>query len=162
MSRIVTEMGRGGTMTAMTEEEIATGIVMTTGTAETLIEEVCYSACLEPVARLGSTQLLFGSNIHLAHHDLISDSSKLICLNDEYLSFAPLLLGFDSRGGGGGGRRAFGSGFRRDYDDSRGSSDRYGDRDRYGEREDRFERRDERREERGESSIYKRCLVSII
>ncbi|XP_028261038.1 eukaryotic translation initiation factor 4Ba isoform X2 [Parambassis ranga] len=55
--------------------------------------------------------------------------------------------GFDSRGGGGG-RRAFGSGFRRDYDDSRGSNDRYGDRDRYGEREDRYERRDERREER--------------
>ncbi|XP_044036529.1 eukaryotic translation initiation factor 4Ba isoform X6 [Siniperca chuatsi] len=53
--------------------------------------------------------------------------------------------GFDSRGGGGGGRRAFGSGFRRDYDDSRGSNDRYGDRDRYGERD---ERRDERREER--------------
>ncbi|CAJ1051599.1 eukaryotic translation initiation factor 4Ba isoform X4 [Xyrichtys novacula] len=55
--------------------------------------------------------------------------------------------GYDSRGGGGG-RRAFGSGFRRDYDDSRGSNDRYGDRDRYPEREDRFERRDERREER--------------
>ncbi|XP_070814533.1 eukaryotic translation initiation factor 4Ba isoform X2 [Chaetodon trifascialis] len=55
--------------------------------------------------------------------------------------------GYDSRGGGGG-RRAFGSGFRRDYDDSRGSSDRYGDRDRYGEREDRYERRDERREDR--------------
>ncbi|XP_078104228.1 eukaryotic translation initiation factor 4Ba isoform X4 [Sander vitreus] len=57
--------------------------------------------------------------------------------------------GFDSRGGGGS-RRAFGSGFRRDYDDSRGSSDRYGERDRYGDREDRYERRtDERREERG-------------
>ncbi|XP_076610556.1 eukaryotic translation initiation factor 4Ba isoform X2 [Chaetodon auriga] len=55
--------------------------------------------------------------------------------------------GYDSRGGGGG-RRAFGSGFRRDYDDSRGSSDRYGDRDRYGEREDRYERRDDRREDR--------------
>ncbi|XP_078104227.1 eukaryotic translation initiation factor 4Ba isoform X3 [Sander vitreus] len=56
--------------------------------------------------------------------------------------------GFDSRGGGGS-RRAFGSGFRRDYDDSRGSSDRYGERDRYGDREDRYERRtDERREER--------------
>ncbi|XP_024126001.1 eukaryotic translation initiation factor 4B isoform X5 [Oryzias melastigma] len=54
--------------------------------------------------------------------------------------------GFDSRGGGG--RRAFGSGFRRDYDDSRGSSDRYGDRDRYGEREERYERRAEPREER--------------
>ncbi|XP_070706802.1 eukaryotic translation initiation factor 4Ba isoform X3 [Pempheris klunzingeri] len=54
--------------------------------------------------------------------------------------------GFDSRGGGG--RRAFGSGFRRDYDDSRGSNDRYGGRDRYGEREERYERRDERREER--------------
>uniref|UniRef100_A0A3P8UWG2 Eukaryotic translation initiation factor 4B n=1 Tax=Cynoglossus semilaevis TaxID=244447 RepID=A0A3P8UWG2_CYNSE len=55
--------------------------------------------------------------------------------------------GYDSRSGGG--RRAFGSGFRRDYDDSRGSGDRYGDKDRYGDREDRYERRDERREERG-------------
>ncbi|XP_061583718.1 eukaryotic translation initiation factor 4Ba isoform X2 [Cololabis saira] len=55
--------------------------------------------------------------------------------------------GFDSRGGGG--RRAFGTSFRREYDDNRGSSDRYGDRDRYGEREDRYERREERREERG-------------
>ncbi|XP_029947733.1 eukaryotic translation initiation factor 4Ba isoform X1 [Salarias fasciatus] len=55
--------------------------------------------------------------------------------------------GYDSRGGGG--RRAFGTGFRRDYDDSRGSGDRYGDRDRYGgDREDRYERRDDRREER--------------
>lgn len=54
--------------------------------------------------------------------------------------------GFD-RDRGGGGRRAFGSGFRRDYDDreeGRGG-DRYGDR--YGDREDRYERR----EERGES-----------
>lgn len=60
-----------------------------------------------------------------------------------------VLQGFDSRGGGGG-RRAFGSGFRRDYDDSRGSNDRYGDRDRYGERDsDRYDRRDDRREERG-------------
>ncbi|XP_020502550.1 eukaryotic translation initiation factor 4Ba isoform X2 [Labrus bergylta] len=50
--------------------------------------------------------------------------------------------GFDSRGGSGGGRRAFGSGFRRDNDDIRGSNDRY------GEREERFERRDDRREER--------------
>ncbi|XP_041835795.1 eukaryotic translation initiation factor 4Ba [Melanotaenia boesemani] len=56
--------------------------------------------------------------------------------------------GFDSRGGGGGGRRAFGSGFRRDYDDNRGSSDRYSDRDRYGDRDDRYDKRDERREER--------------
>ncbi|XP_059185689.1 eukaryotic translation initiation factor 4Ba isoform X2 [Centropristis striata] len=55
--------------------------------------------------------------------------------------------GFDSRGGGGG-RRAFGSGFRRDYDDSRGSSDRYGERERYGGGEDRYERRDERRDDR--------------
>ncbi|XP_048872981.1 eukaryotic translation initiation factor 4Ba isoform X1 [Brienomyrus brachyistius] len=57
--------------------------------------------------------------------------------------------GYDSRSGGG--RRPFGSGFRRDYDDRRddfrGSSDRYGDR--YADREDRYERRDERREERG-------------
>lgn len=73
--------------------------------------------------------------------------------------FSPdVLLGYDSRGGGGGGaggggRRAFGSGFRRDYDDNRSSSDRYGERDRYGDREDRYERRDERREERGESLL---------
>nr|XP_015199769.1 PREDICTED: eukaryotic translation initiation factor 4B isoform X2 [Lepisosteus oculatus] len=56
--------------------------------------------------------------------------------------------GFDSRGGG---RRPFGSGFRRDYDDRRddfrGSGDRYGER--YGERDDRYDRRDERREDRG-------------
>ncbi|XP_057175730.1 eukaryotic translation initiation factor 4Ba isoform X1 [Triplophysa rosa] len=57
--------------------------------------------------------------------------------------------GYDSRSGG---RRPFGSGFRRDYgddrrDDNRGSGDRYGDR--YGDREDRYERRDERREDRG-------------
>ncbi|KAK6466875.1 eukaryotic translation initiation factor 4B-like isoform X2 [Huso huso] len=57
---------------------------------------------------------------------------------------------FDSRGGG---RRAFGSGFKRDYDDRR--DDFRGGSDRYGDREDRFERReerpsrDERREERG-------------
>ncbi|XP_027857976.1 eukaryotic translation initiation factor 4Ba isoform X2 [Xiphophorus couchianus] len=55
--------------------------------------------------------------------------------------------GFDSRGGGGG-RRAFGSSFRRDYEDGRGSNDRFGDRDRYGDREDRYDRRDDRREER--------------
>ncbi|XP_037106887.1 eukaryotic translation initiation factor 4Ba [Syngnathus acus] len=59
--------------------------------------------------------------------------------------------GYDSRGGGGG-RRAFGSSFRRDYDDNRGSNDRFGDRDRYGERdrysEDRYERRDEKRDDR--------------
>ncbi|XP_075951735.1 eukaryotic translation initiation factor 4Ba isoform X2 [Anarhichas minor] len=62
--------------------------------------------------------------------------------------------GFDSRGGSagrdaGGGRRAFGTGFRRDYDDSRGSSDRFGDRERYGERgerEDRYEKREEKRD----------------
>ncbi|XP_063766803.1 eukaryotic translation initiation factor 4Ba isoform X3 [Eleginops maclovinus] len=58
--------------------------------------------------------------------------------------------GFDSRGGGGGSRRAFGTGFRRDYDDTRGSSDRYGERERYGDREDRYERKDERREERSD------------
>ncbi|XP_071385023.1 eukaryotic translation initiation factor 4Ba isoform X3 [Centroberyx affinis] len=61
--------------------------------------------------------------------------------------------GYDSRSGGG--RRAFGSGYRRDYDDNRSSNDRYGDRDRYGEREDRFERRDERREERGEAPLQR-------
>lgn len=53
MSRIVTEMGHGGTMTAMMAEETATGIGMTTGTAETMIEEVCRSACLNPA--FGST-----------------------------------------------------------------------------------------------------------
>uniref|UniRef100_A0A673LD24 Eukaryotic translation initiation factor 4B-like n=1 Tax=Sinocyclocheilus rhinocerous TaxID=307959 RepID=A0A673LD24_9TELE len=56
--------------------------------------------------------------------------------------------GYDSRSGG---RRPFGSGFRRDYDDrrddGRGSGERYGDR--YGDREERCERRDERLEDRG-------------
>ncbi|XP_051563100.1 eukaryotic translation initiation factor 4Bb isoform X2 [Myxocyprinus asiaticus] len=47
--------------------------------------------------------------------------------------------GFDSRGGG---RRGFGTGFRRDFDDRR-------DGDRFGDREDRLDRRDDRREERG-------------
>ncbi|XP_033822225.2 eukaryotic translation initiation factor 4B-like isoform X1 [Periophthalmus magnuspinnatus] len=54
--------------------------------------------------------------------------------------------GYDSRGGGGG-RRAFGSSFRRDDYDSRSSSDRFGERERYGD--DRYERREERREDRG-------------
>lgn len=45
MSRIVTEMVHGATMTAMMEEETATGIAMTTGTAGTMTEEVCSSAC---------------------------------------------------------------------------------------------------------------------
>uniref|UniRef100_G3NZ55 Eukaryotic translation initiation factor 4B n=1 Tax=Gasterosteus aculeatus aculeatus TaxID=481459 RepID=G3NZ55_GASAC len=55
--------------------------------------------------------------------------------------------GFDSRGGSsaGGGRRAFGTGYRRD-DDSRGSSDRYGERERYGDREERYEKKDDNRE----------------
>ncbi|TRY59437.1 hypothetical protein DNTS_027833 [Danionella cerebrum] len=51
--------------------------------------------------------------------------------------------GYDSRSGGG--RRPFGSGFRRDYDDRR--DDQRGDR--YGDREERFEKREERREDRG-------------
>uniref|UniRef100_A0A8C1Z7M3 Eukaryotic translation initiation factor 4B n=1 Tax=Cyprinus carpio TaxID=7962 RepID=A0A8C1Z7M3_CYPCA len=59
-----------------------------------------------------------------------------------------LISGYDSRGGG---RRPFGSGFRRDYDDRRddvrGSGERYGDR--YSDREERYERRDEKREDRG-------------
>uniref|UniRef100_A0A672QBT2 Eukaryotic translation initiation factor 4B n=1 Tax=Sinocyclocheilus grahami TaxID=75366 RepID=A0A672QBT2_SINGR len=59
-----------------------------------------------------------------------------------------LISGYDSRSGG---RRPFGSGFRRDYDDrrddGRGSGERYGDR--YGDREERCERRDERLEDRG-------------
>lgn len=59
------------------------------------------------------------------------------------------VLGFDSRGGGGGSRRTFGTGYRRDFDDTRGSSDRYGERDRFPERDERYDRRDERREERG-------------
>lgn len=58
-----------------------------------------------------------------------------------------MFLGFESRGGG---RRAFGSGFRRDYDDRR-------DGDRYGE--DRYERRDDRREDRG--TVYFRVLVLL-
>ncbi|KAL1020771.1 hypothetical protein UPYG_G00004460 [Umbra pygmaea] len=83
--------------------------------------------------------------------------------------------GFDSRSGGGG-RRAFGTGYRRDEggqesyrrDDYRGNGDRYGDRggdrysdrggdrygdrggDRYGDRGgDRYERREESRDDRG-------------
>lgn len=43
MSRIDTEMGRAGIMTAMMEEETVIGNATTTGTAETLTE-VCYSA----------------------------------------------------------------------------------------------------------------------
>lgn len=38
MSQIDTEMGQDGTMTAMMEEETATEIAMTTGTAETTTE----------------------------------------------------------------------------------------------------------------------------
>ncbi|XP_034440857.1 eukaryotic translation initiation factor 4B-like isoform X3 [Hippoglossus hippoglossus] len=56
--------------------------------------------------------------------------------------------GFDSRGGSGGSRRAFGTGFRRDYDDNRGSGDRFGDKDRYGDRDDKYEKREERRDDR--------------
>ncbi|KAL0977830.1 hypothetical protein UPYG_G00161840 [Umbra pygmaea] len=53
-----------------------------------------------------------------------------------------------------GGRRAFGSGYRRDDD---GGGGRYGDRDRYGgDKEDRYERREERREERGEGGPTQR------
>uniref|UniRef100_A0A4W4EUS8 Eukaryotic translation initiation factor 4B n=1 Tax=Electrophorus electricus TaxID=8005 RepID=A0A4W4EUS8_ELEEL len=59
-----------------------------------------------------------------------------------------LVTGYESRSTG---RRQFGSGFPRDYDDRRddyrGSGDRYGDR--YGDRDDRYERREERREDRG-------------
>ncbi|XP_042563531.1 eukaryotic translation initiation factor 4Ba isoform X3 [Clupea harengus] len=61
--------------------------------------------------------------------------------------------GFGSRSDGG--RRPFGSGFQRDDYRSSGDHyagrDRYGERerDRYGDREDKFERRDERREDRG-------------
>lgn len=57
MSQIVTEMGQGGTMTAMMEEETATGIAMTTGTAETTIEEVSRCACLDLVLGFRSTSL---------------------------------------------------------------------------------------------------------
>ncbi|KAG1962093.1 eukaryotic translation initiation factor 4Ba isoform X2 [Pimephales promelas] len=60
--------------------------------------------------------------------------------------------GYESRSSG---RRPFGSGFRRDYDDRRddrrddfrGSGERYGDR--FGDREERYERRDEKCEDRG-------------
>lgn len=51
MSREVTEMDRDGTMTATKVEETVTGIAMTTGTAESLIEEVC-CACLDLVLGL--------------------------------------------------------------------------------------------------------------
>ena len=63
-----------------------------------------------------------------------------------------ILSGFDS--GSGGSRRAFGTGFRRDYDDNRGSGDRYGDKDRYGSRDDKYEKREERQDDRGESSVF--------
>lgn len=119
-------------MTASTEGETATGIATMTVTAKTTTE-VSRSAALFERATPRST---FSPN----------------------LTFPTFLnKGFDSRGGGGGGRRAFGSGFRRDYDDSRGSGDRYGDRDRdrFGDRDrygdhDRYGDREERREERGE------------
>ncbi|CAL8356759.1 eukaryotic translation initiation factor 4Ba isoform X2 [Gadus morhua] len=58
--------------------------------------------------------------------------------------------GFGSRGGdsagGSSSRRAFGSGYRRDYDDAPPSRGGYGERERYGggEREDRYEKREER------------------
>uniref|UniRef100_A0A671KHH5 Eukaryotic translation initiation factor 4B n=1 Tax=Sinocyclocheilus anshuiensis TaxID=1608454 RepID=A0A671KHH5_9TELE len=52
--------------------------------------------------------------------------------------------GYDSRGGG---RRPFGSGFRRDYDDRR--DDGRGSGERYGDREERYERRDEKHEDSG-------------
>lgn len=55
MSRIVTEMGHGGTMTAMMEGETDTGIAMMTGTEETLIEEVCHSAGFPLVLGFGAT-----------------------------------------------------------------------------------------------------------
>ncbi|KAK5912798.1 hypothetical protein CesoFtcFv8_002636 [Champsocephalus esox] len=70
--------------------------------------------------------------------------------------------GFDSRGGGAGGssRRAFGTGFRRD-DDFRGSSDSYGQRERYGGSEDRFERKEERREERSDAGSTQRPKLNL-
>lgn len=69
--------------------------------------------------------------------------------------FLCITEGFGSRSDGG--RRPFGSGFQRDDYRSSGDHyagrDRYGERerDRYGDREDKFERRDERREDRGEN-----------
>lgn len=68
-------------------------------------------------------------------------SSCLFCSQHNSLFLTcPLavVLGFDSQGGGG--RRTFGSSFRRDYDDSRSNDDR----------DDRYNRREERREERRE------------
>ncbi|XP_056293415.1 eukaryotic translation initiation factor 4B-like isoform X2 [Pseudoliparis swirei] len=68
--------------------------------------------------------------------------------------------GFDSGAGGAGGRRAFGTGYRRDYDDTRSGGDRYGgDRggDRYGgDREERYEKREDRNDA---SSVQRPKLV---
>lgn len=144
-SRTDTETGRGGTTTVTKEDETATGIAMMTGTAGTLTEVSCSPTRFSPFSL--SRTCLFFTTFFLHFYNVAS-------LNT-------LLPGFDSRGGGGGGRRAFGSGFRRDYDDSRGSGDRYGDRDRdrFGDRDrygdhDRYGDREERREERGECSFY--------
>lgn len=49
-SRTASETGRGGTTTAMMEEETASAIAMMTGTVETSIEEVCLRACSDPLA----------------------------------------------------------------------------------------------------------------
>ncbi len=69
----------------------------------------------------------------------------LIFLN---LVLPNLITGSDSRSGG---RRPFGSGFRRDYDDRRDDGRSSGERsgDRYGDREERYERRDEKQEDKG-------------
>ncbi len=69
----------------------------------------------------------------------------LIFLN---LVLPNLITGSDSRSGG---RRPFGSGFRRDYDDRRDEGRSSGERsgDRYGDREERYERRDEKQEDKG-------------
>ena len=51
-SRAASETGRGGTTTAMMEEETASAIAMMTGTVETSIEEVCLRARSDPLARM--------------------------------------------------------------------------------------------------------------
>lgn len=66
MSQIVTEMGRGGTMTVMTVEEIATGIAMMTETAETTIEEVLTLVVEEVVVPLAAASAVITMTVGVA------------------------------------------------------------------------------------------------
>lgn len=87
MSRIVTEMGHGGTMTAMTEEETATGIAMMTGTAETTIEEVGHGASVDLVLGFRSTVQV----IWLPDHKIpkVFLPNQIIGLHDSLIALLP-------------------------------------------------------------------------